>query len=160
VKRSWWQGKRHVWKSRHRLIEECTVCWQIRGETGETATCPGPSRKRKEKPMRYHTWVMKDASTATCENCGMEITSMDVGLPVGPCEPKEVWPEMPTFFPPGEKDPLLEKPPLGLRPLAVVVDARIQEILAACTRYAEAGKAIPEEWITELDRLNKARSLK
>lgn len=104
--------------------------------------------------MRHHTWVMNKASGVQCENCGAEITPDKVkeGVPIGPCELK---PEIQEAV-----NSCLEKSPVGLRPLALVVDDRIQEILAACTRYAEAGKTIPEEWITELDRLNKARSLK
>jgi len=47
----------------------------------------------------------------------------------------------------------VEKPPIGLRPKRVVVALRRKEILEAMERYAEANKAIPKEWVEELEYL-------
>lgn len=46
------------------------------------------------------------------------------------------------------------KPPVGLRPKHVLNELRAIEILEAMTRYVNAGKCIPNEWINELDNLN------
>lgn len=50
--------------------------------------------------------------------------------------------------------PISERPPLGLRPRDIAErefdQARSKEILAAMTRYSEAGKHIPSEWMSEL----------
>ena len=51
------------------------------------------------------------------------------------------------------------KPPLGLLPQWVsefgYIQARNKEILLAMSRYNEANKPIPEEWISELSELSK-----
>ena len=49
----------------------------------------------------------------------------------------------------------LAPPPLGLRPRWLVEELRIQEILEACTRYAQRSVAIPPEWLAELAELNQ-----
>lgn len=46
-----------------------------------------------------------------------------------------------------------DKPPLGLRPVKIARQARIDEITDALYRYAEKGAAIPREWIEELQAL-------
>ena len=53
-----------------------------------------------------------------------------------------------------DKDVELVKPPLGLRPRYIVDAIRIQEILAACTRYTTEAKPIPAVWLEELSELN------
>jgi hypothetical protein len=47
--------------------------------------------------------------------------------------------------------PEVEKPPVGLRPRFVVVEERIHEIQEAVKRYVSANKAVPAEWLSELD---------
>lgn len=44
-----------------------------------------------------------------------------------------------------------EKPPLGLTPKRTWEEMRKEEIKAAINRYMEANKAIPLEWIEELN---------
>lgn len=51
------------------------------------------------------------------------------------------------------------KPPLGLRPRHIAEAPRIQEIMEAATRYTEAGKQVPQDWLDELTEL-KAREVK
>lgn len=51
----------------------------------------------------------------------------------------------------------LEKPPLGLRPLFIARDIRIDEITHAMMRYTEGGLEIPFEWIQELLDLRKCK---
>lgn len=46
-------------------------------------------------------------------------------------------------------------PPLGLKPKGIHDYYRKSDILAAMTRYVEAGKCIPDEWIDELKELNE-----
>ena len=46
-----------------------------------------------------------------------------------------------------------KKPPIGLRPRKVVVQARTVEILEAMIRYVAEGREIPEDWRKELDDL-------
>jgi hypothetical protein len=48
---------------------------------------------------------------------------------------------------------LCKKPPIGLKPKTIHDQQRGLEILAAMTRYVEANKTIPEEWVYELDAL-------
>jgi len=48
-----------------------------------------------------------------------------------------------------------DRPPLGLKPRKLHDESRLKEILAAMTRYAEAGEEIPEKWIIELATVNK-----
>lgn len=43
-----------------------------------------------------------------------------------------------------------QKPVLGIAPVYVWRWKRIDELLAAMTRYREAGKDIPTEWVNEL----------
>ena len=45
------------------------------------------------------------------------------------------------------------KPPLGLKPRYIHEAGRAVEILDACHRYSESGKAIPIEWTLELREL-------
>jgi len=49
------------------------------------------------------------------------------------------------------------KPPIGLRPKHIVAQHRALEILAACKRYAQAAKQIPQEWLDELTEVNRGR---
>lgn len=46
-----------------------------------------------------------------------------------------------------------ERPPLGLTPKRVHDETRALDIIDALRRYAEAGKAVPPEWIDELAAL-------
>jgi hypothetical protein len=46
-----------------------------------------------------------------------------------------------------------EKPPIGLKPAKIWREERIDEIMEAMLRYAEAGKSIPGEWVIELDEV-------
>jgi len=62
------------------------------------------------------------------------------------------------FFVPYDT-PEVAKPPLGLRPVAEVVNARKKEILDAITRYHAAGLDIPSDWLRELqsyERFNRS----
>lgn len=47
-------------------------------------------------------------------------------------------------------------PPIGLRPEKLAEEmhqrSRCIEILEAMSRYSSAGKPVPHEWVTELDR--------
>lgn len=45
------------------------------------------------------------------------------------------------------------KPPLGLRPRWVVDELRMNEISEAITRYMNAGRDIPDEWLEEWQEL-------
>lgn len=49
--------------------------------------------------------------------------------------------------------PSSKKPPLGLSPRWVWIEHRIVEVCEAIRRYNEGGKAVPEEWIGELEWL-------
>lgn len=49
----------------------------------------------------------------------------------------------------------VERGPLGLKPRKLHDEQRLQELLAAMTRFTEAGKEIPEAWIVELFTVNK-----
>lgn len=44
----------------------------------------------------------------------------------------------------------MHKPPLGLKPRRLVVEARIKEILEAMSRYVDEGRVVPEYWHDEL----------
>ena len=46
-----------------------------------------------------------------------------------------------------------EAPPIGLRPRWLVVEARMEEIRQAMTRYVNANTAIPPEWLQEYREL-------
>jgi len=48
--------------------------------------------------------------------------------------------------------PFAEKPPIGLRPEHIWIDARVDEIRQAIARYIETGRPIPHEWLDELAR--------
>ena len=50
------------------------------------------------------------------------------------------------------------KPPIGIRPKAIVDALRIKEILEAMTRYAEDGRKIPQEWVDELSIINSEQA--
>ncbi|NGM81226.1 hypothetical protein G5B47_02235 [Paenibacillus sp. 7124] len=45
------------------------------------------------------------------------------------------------------------KPPLGLTPRFIVEERRIDEIKAAVTRYFDAGRKVPADWIAEYNEL-------
>ena len=45
----------------------------------------------------------------------------------------------------------IEKSPVGLRPRFIVVEERIREIQEALQRYVSANKAVPAEWLVELN---------
>ena len=49
----------------------------------------------------------------------------------------------------------VEKPPLGLMPRYLYNEQRFQEIYSAISRYYQAGKAIPIEWIEEYNDISK-----
>jgi len=49
-----------------------------------------------------------------------------------------------------------DKPPLGLKPQYIADTQRAREILAAVDRYLEAGTAIPDEWVMELQERVKS----
>lgn len=53
-----------------------------------------------------------------------------------------------------------DKPVLGLKPRALHDAARLKDLLAAMTRYAEAGTEIPEAWIVELFTVSKGAQTK
>lgn len=46
-----------------------------------------------------------------------------------------------------------EKPPLGIIPRYIWIEARINELYAAIARYGERGMPIPSEWVKELSDL-------
>lgn len=48
---------------------------------------------------------------------------------------------------------MTSSPPIGLIPKFVRDQERAQEILAAMSRYVEAGKKFPREWVDELTQL-------
>lgn len=48
----------------------------------------------------------------------------------------------------------LEKPPLGITPRHIHQQQRMDDIYDACTRFYEAGREIPQEWIEEYVELN------
>ena len=55
-------------------------------------------------------------------------------------------------------EPEYIKPPLGLCPEYVWASNRAADILAAMTRYVDAGEKMPSEWLIELDnRLHEAK---
>lgn len=47
----------------------------------------------------------------------------------------------------------VERPPLGLTPRWVMVEQRYGAVCAAISRYYNAGKKIPIEWIEEYNEL-------
>lgn len=47
-------------------------------------------------------------------------------------------------------EPPREKPPLGLRPRKIAAESRCLEIIEACKRYLNEGRAPKQEWIQEL----------
>jgi len=47
-----------------------------------------------------------------------------------------------------------EKLIFGVRPRLLLDADRMLELLEAMTRYADAGKSIPQEWLEELEELN------
>ena len=51
------------------------------------------------------------------------------------------------------------RPPQGLKPRMVHEEERMNEIIAAMRRYAEAKKDIPQEWICELLDLTKGKTV-
>ena len=51
------------------------------------------------------------------------------------------------------------RPPQGLKPRMVHEEERMNEIIAAMRRYAEAKKDIPQEWICELLDLTKGKAI-
>lgn len=46
-------------------------------------------------------------------------------------------------------------PPIGLKPKHIHDQERVWEIVSAMSRYCEAGKTIPCEWIRELELLSQ-----
>jgi hypothetical protein len=52
------------------------------------------------------------------------------------------------------KSEIAEKPSIGLRPRRLAELDRIKEIYAAISRYLDAEKKIPQEWLDELQELN------
>lgn len=50
-------------------------------------------------------------------------------------------------------EPIAEKPPLGLKPIWVHHEERLQEIKDAIKRYDDAKKDVPAEWINEAQTL-------
>ena len=57
-----------------------------------------------------------------------------------------------------EVKPASTKTPLGLCPEYVWASNRAADILAAMTRYVDAGEKMPSEWLIELDnRLHEAK---
>jgi len=51
---------------------------------------------------------------------------------------------------------VLIKPPLGLKPKYLMIQERRDEIFAACLRYIEVRKKIPQEWKDEFDSYNNS----
>lgn len=49
----------------------------------------------------------------------------------------------------------LQMPPIGLRPKHIAQSQRLQEIEEAMTRYLQAHKMIPGEWLVEYHELWK-----
>lgn len=49
------------------------------------------------------------------------------------------------------------KPPLGIMPRHLWEEKRMIHIAEAIKRYAEVGKAIPQEWVDEYNELAKKR---
>lgn len=47
----------------------------------------------------------------------------------------------------------MNKPPLGLKPRWKADEERAEEIAIAISRYQDARKAIPNEWLDEYDEL-------
>lgn len=47
----------------------------------------------------------------------------------------------------------VEKPPLGLKPLFIHNEHRLNEIMEAIKNYSNANKSIPKEWVNELENL-------
>lgn len=45
---------------------------------------------------------------------------------------------------------ICQKPPIGLKPRELYEEERINDILAACSRYSCAKLPIPIEWVDEL----------
>jgi hypothetical protein len=52
------------------------------------------------------------------------------------------------------------KPPLGLLPMAIHNDKRIEDITGAVVRYFEFGYSIPKEWIEEYNDLIEKKAKK
>lgn len=52
-----------------------------------------------------------------------------------------------------KKEIKIERPPLGLTPRWVMVEQRYGAVCAAISRYYNAGKKIPIEWIEEYNEL-------
>lgn len=48
-----------------------------------------------------------------------------------------------------------EKPPIGLKPRWMAESDRAQEIVNAITRYNDAKKEVPRDWLEELEEVNK-----
>lgn len=55
-----------------------------------------------------------------------------------------------------EPKPAYEKPPLGIMPKNIWMHKRLNDILEAFIRYAEAGKLPPSAWLEECMELTKA----
>lgn len=46
--------------------------------------------------------------------------------------------------------PELSKPPLGCRPRWIAEESRLSEVASAVSRYLDAGKPVPTEWVEEM----------
>jgi len=47
-----------------------------------------------------------------------------------------------------------QKPPIGIIPKWLHNEQRQQQLMAAIIRYADAGRTIPVEWVTEFNELS------
>lgn len=54
---------------------------------------------------------------------------------------------------PSELENKVEKPPLGLKPLFIHNEHRLNKIMEAIKNYSNANKSIPKEWVNELENL-------
>ena len=88
-----------------------------------------------------------------CQKCGAEGVSRE-SRPNGNdrCKSGQTYPS---------KDAVSEngKPPLGLIPAFVRAHVRVDQILNAMIRFTRAGKAIPKDWIVELEIQNNLQNL-
>lgn len=77
--------------------------------------------------------VMRDGRPATAEElqCAVE------GKPLPPSDCSASAPE-------------LSKPPLGCRPRWIAEEIRLIEVASAVSRYLDAGKPVPTEWVEEM----------
>lgn len=56
-------------------------------------------------------------------------------------------------------DHVVKAPPLGVMPHRIWRDQRTTELMAAISRYIDAGKPVPREWVGELCALLEEREM-